>query len=124
MTDIVHEPPSLQSSRPSVNSTLAPGIVTSPPPGKINKTEKQSIDEKQPASSGNDAPVTNGMDDHPKALEAGVAGVESSDVIIVTWDGPDDVLNPKKYVHHVLSLIFILLYFLAGPRRKSGLRQR
>jgi hypothetical protein len=58
--------------------------------------EEQQTDEKEPTSSEDGAPVSSVVD-HPKALEAGVAGNEQpDDVLIVSWDGPDDVSNPKK----------------------------
>ena len=83
-----------------MDSTLEPGTATrthSPPP--VANSEKQTIDEKEPITSKNGIDTEN----HPKALEAGVAGTQEPDVIIVGWDGPDDVNNPKKYVRYTLS---------------------
>ena len=95
-----HDLHSHQSSHPSMDSTLEPGTATrthSPP--LVASSERQKIDEKEPITSKSGIDTEN----HPKALEAGVAGTQEPDVIVVGWDGPDDVDNPKKYVRYTLS---------------------
>ena len=90
----IQEQPSLVSSHPSVNSTLQSDPYTPQLPTPAQEAN-QPADEKQFTDENGDAPVK-GVVDHPKALEAGIND-PGADIIIVDWDGPDDVMNPKKF---------------------------
>ena len=96
-----------------MDSTLEPGTAT-----RTHSPLPIAISEKEPVSSN--------TENHPKALEAGVAGNQEPDVIIVGWDGPDDVDNPKKYVRYAIYFVTPPDYICSavGQRGRSGWSQQ